>query len=189
MALFPYLLVIVVFAIAKLVAPVKDWLTSTDVKIPWPGLSGEVLTIAGTPSTATTYTLSWLSSPGTMLLICSLIVAFVYGIGLATWGAEAWGHRAQDALRLPHGRLDARPGLRHEPLGPDDHDRHLDRGAGAPVRLPQPDCSGWIGTAVTGSDTSANALFATLQQSAARTPASTRRCSSPPTPPAESSAR
>ena len=28
---------------------------------------------------------------------------------------------------------------------------------------------GWIGTAVTGSDTSANALFATLQQSAAET--------------------
>jgi lactate permease len=48
---------------------------------------------------------------------------------------------------------------------------------------------GWIGTAVTGSDTSANALFATLQQSAARPPASTRPCSSPPTPPAESSAR
>ena len=27
---------------------------------------------------------------------------------------------------------------------------------------------GWIGTAVTGSDTSANALFATLQQTAAK---------------------
>ena len=90
MALFPYLLVIVVFAIAKLIAPVKEWLSTTDVKIPWPGLSGEVLTIAGTPSAATTYTLSWLSSPGTMLLICSLIVAFVYGIGLTGWGAEAW---------------------------------------------------------------------------------------------------
>ncbi len=48
---------------------------------------------------------------------------------------------------------------------------------------------GWIGTAVTGSDTSANALFATLQQSAAQTAASTRRFSSLPTPPAVSSAR
>lgn len=51
MALFPYLLVrIVIFAIAKLIAPVKEWFQYTTDKIPWPGLSGEVLTIAGTPA-------------------------------------------------------------------------------------------------------------------------------------------
>jgi lactate permease len=48
---------------------------------------------------------------------------------------------------------------------------------------------GWIGTAVTGSDTSANALFATLQQTAAKGPGSTRPCSSRPTPLVASSAR
>ena len=48
---------------------------------------------------------------------------------------------------------------------------------------------GWLGTAVTGSDTRANALFATLQQSAARRPGSTRPCSSPRTPPVAWSAR
>ena len=49
---------------------------------------------------------------------------------------------------------------------------------------------GWVGTAVTGSDTSANALFATLQQSAARAGrASIRPCWSRPTPPAAWSAR
>ena len=47
---------------------------------------------------------------------------------------------------------------------------------------------GWVGTAVTGSDTSANALFATLQQSAGEA-GSTRPCWSPRTPPAASSAR
>ena len=48
---------------------------------------------------------------------------------------------------------------------------------------------GWLGTAVTGSDTSANALFATLQQAAAEKPGWTRPCSWPPTPPAAWSAR
>ncbi len=49
---------------------------------------------------------------------------------------------------------------------------------------------GWLGTAVTGSDTSANALFATLRtdRGPAR-PGSTRPCSSPPTPPVASSER
>ena len=49
---------------------------------------------------------------------------------------------------------------------------------------------GWVGTAVTGSDTSANALFATLQQSAAQKAGHrSRPCWSPPTPPAAWSAR
>jgi lactate permease len=86
MALFPYLLVIAVFSIAKLVAPVKAWLASTDLKIPWPGLDGNVLTAAGAKNTSTVYTLPWLSGPGTMLLICSLIVAVVYGVTMAAWG-------------------------------------------------------------------------------------------------------
>jgi lactate permease len=38
MALFPYLLVIAVFSVAKLVPAVNEFLTGTDRKIPWPGL-------------------------------------------------------------------------------------------------------------------------------------------------------
>ena len=48
---------------------------------------------------------------------------------------------------------------------------------------------GWIGVAVTGSDTSANSLFGLLQTTAAARPASAPTCWPPPTPPAESSAR
>ena len=48
---------------------------------------------------------------------------------------------------------------------------------------------GWLGTAVTGSDTSANALFANLQQTAGQAGrARPERCWSPRTPPAVSSA-
>ena len=168
MALFPYLLVIVVFGIAKLIAPVKSWLTTTDIKIPWPGLSGEVLTIAGTPSTATTYTLSWLSSPGSMLLICSLIVAFVYGIGLAGWGAEAWAtaHKMRYAFLTVASMLALAYVMNFS--GQTITIGTWIATTGALFAYLSPTL-GWIGTAVTGSDTSANALFATLQQSAAET--------------------
>ena len=37
-ALFPYLLIIVVFGVTQLVAPVKRWLSGTDLVIGWPGL-------------------------------------------------------------------------------------------------------------------------------------------------------
>ena len=168
MALFPYLLVIVVFGIAKLIAPVKSWLTTTDIKIPWPGLSGEVLTIAGTPSAATTYTLSWLSSPGSMLLICSLIVAFVYGIGLAGWGAEAWAtaHKMRYAFLTVASMLALAYVMNFS--GQTITIGTWIAATGALFGYLSPTL-GWIGTAVTGSDTSANALFATLQQSAAET--------------------
>ena len=88
MALFPYLIVIAVFSVAKLVGTVKAWLATTDVKIPWPGLDGNVLTAAGTKNSSTIYTLPWLSGPGTSLLICSLITAVVYGVSMAAWGKE-----------------------------------------------------------------------------------------------------
>ena len=49
MAFFPYLLVIVVFSLAKLVKPVSTFLTGRDVKIKWPGLDGNVLSAAAIP--------------------------------------------------------------------------------------------------------------------------------------------
>ncbi|MBV8350149.1 MAG: L-lactate permease, partial [Mycolicibacterium sp.] len=80
MALFPYLLVIAVFALAKLWHPLSDFLVGRDVKIHWPGLDGHVLTAAGKPAGSTVYTFQWLSSPGTLLVICGCIVALVYHV-------------------------------------------------------------------------------------------------------------
>ena len=55
MAFFPYLLIIVVFSLAKLWGPAKDGLAATDIKIRWPGLDGNVLSAAGKPVTSTVY--------------------------------------------------------------------------------------------------------------------------------------
>lgn len=63
MALFPYLLIIVVFAAAKLIDPIKNALADTDRKIEWPGLHGEVVNAAGKVSSTTIYNFQWLSSP------------------------------------------------------------------------------------------------------------------------------
>ena len=166
MALFPYILVIAIFSVAKLVPTVKNWLASTDVKIPWPGLDGEILTHAGKQSTSTVYNLQWLSSPGTLLLISALIVALVYGVGVSGLGAEmaATAHKMRFAFLTVASVLALAYVMNLS--GQTITIGTWIAGAGAAFAFLSP-LLGWIGTAVTGSDTSANALFATLQQTAA----------------------
>ena len=167
MALFPYLIVIAVFSVAKLVGPVKAWLATTDVKIPWPGLDGNVLTAAGTKNSSTIYTLPWLSGPGTSLLICSLITAVVYGVSIAAWGKEL----KDTAYKMRFAFLTVASVLALAYVmnlsGQTITVGTWIAGTGAAFAFFSP-ILGWIGTAVTGSDTSANALFATLQQTAAK---------------------
>ena len=127
MAFFPYLLVIAVFCLAKLVAPLTKALAATDWKIKWPGLDGHVLSAAGKPVTT-----DGLQLP--VAVVARHAAADLrdhHGAGLPAVAGQGGGGVRRDggqaALRLPHGGERARPGLRHEPLGPDDHDRHLDR--------------------------------------------------------------
>ena len=166
MALFPYLLVIAVFSVAKLFPPVRDWLVGTDRKIPWPGLNGQVLTASGKPNSSAIYTFSWLSNPGTMLLLCSLVVALVYGVSLTRWGKVV----AQNAYKMRFSILTVATVLSLAYVmnlsGQTITIGTWIAGTGAAFAFLSP-VLGWLGTAVTGSDTSANALFATLQQTAA----------------------
>ncbi len=167
MALFPYLLVIVVFSVAKLIPAANKALTGTDIKIPWPGLDGQVLTAAGKPNTSTVYTFSWLSSPGTILLICGIIVALVYGVKLSRWGKVV----TDNAYKMRFAILTVATVLSLAYVmnlsGQTITIGTWIAGTGAAFAFLSP-VLGWLGTAVTGSDTSANALFATLQQTAAR---------------------
>lgn len=167
MALFPYLLVIVVFSLAKLVPAIKTWLASTDIKVSWPGVAGEVLTAAGKPNSSAVYNFQWLSNPGTMLLFCSIIVALVYGVGLGGL-AKVIG---AVAVRMKFSFLTIASVLSLAYVmnlsGQTVTIGTWIAGAGAAFAFLSP-ILGWIGTAVTGSDTSANALFATLQQTAAK---------------------
>lgn len=166
LALFPYLLVIAVFSLAKLVPPISDFLASTDVVIRWPGLDGNILTAAGKVSTSTQYAFGWLSNPGTLLLICGVVVALVYRLKL-TEAAAIWG---RNAVKMRYSILTVASVLAlayvMNQSGQTITIGTWIAGAGAAFAFFSP-ILGWLGTAVTGSDTSANALFATLQQTAA----------------------
>ena len=166
MALVPYIIVIAVFSIAKLLGPVKTFLVGTDVKIEWPGLHGNVLSAAGKPISSTIYNFQWLSSPGSLLVLCGILTAICYRMSPAVAAREyfttayklRWAFLTvasvlalayvmnQSGQTLTIGNWIAATGAFFAFLSP---------------------VLGWLGTAVTGSDTSANALFATLQQAAA----------------------
>lgn len=167
MALFPYLLVIAVFSLAKLVPPITSALAATDVKFGWPGLDGNILTAAGTPATSTVFNLNWLSNPGTLLVICGVVVAAVYRVS-ASDALTAW---TQTVYKLRFSLLTVASvlGLAYvmNQSGQTITIGTFIAGTGAAFAFFSP-LLGWLGTAVTGSDTSANALFATLQQTAAQ---------------------
>jgi lactate permease len=167
MAFFPYLLVIVVFSLAKLWGPLSRALTGSDVKVAWPGLDGNVLSTAGKPVTSTVYNFQWLSSPGTLLLICGFITALVYRVPLT----RAVRELADTAVKLRWAFLTVATVLALAYVmnlsGQTITIGTWIAGTGAAFAFLSP-ILGWLGTAVTGSDTSANALFSTLQQTAAQ---------------------
>jgi len=175
MALLPYLIVVVIFGLVNLSAELKAWLKTVAIKIDIPALSSRLVTKDGTPVKDAPYTFTWLSNPGTLLIISGLIVAVVYFFFnekgrygfkfpavFAEFGSVIYRMRwtiltIASVLALAYvmnfsgqtvamGTFLAGLGTIYAVLAP---------------------VLGWIGTAVTGSDTSANALFSKLQVSAA----------------------
>ncbi|RCG21446.1 L-lactate permease [Streptomyces diacarni] len=166
MSFVPYLVVIAVFSVAKLLDPVKEFLADSDVAVRWPGLDGHVLTAAGERSSTTVYVFPWLSSPGSLLVLCGIVVAAVYRVR----ALEAVREFGQTVLTLRWALLTVGSVLALAYVmnlsGQTITIGTWIAGAGAAFAFFSP-LLGWLGTAVTGSDTSANALFATLQQTAA----------------------
>lgn len=166
MALFPYLLVIGIFVVAKLVPVVQNFLVGTDVKIPWPGLHGNLLTLTGEVNNTAIYTFTWLSGPGTLLLITGFLVGLVYRVSIKDMAVEFWN----TVYKMRWSALTIASVLALAYVmnfsGQTITIGYWIAGVGAAYAFFSP-ILGWIGTAVTGSDTSANALFATLQQTTA----------------------
>ncbi|MFW0111492.1 L-lactate permease [Rothia sp. P5766] len=174
MALMPYLVVVIIFGLANLIDDVAKWLKSTAITFDMPLLKDRLLTASGEP-VKTVYAWPWLSNPGTYLLISGIIVAVLYSIfnengkykislgdAFKEIGAVAYKMRWSAVtialvLALAYvmnysgqtvaiGQYVASLGVAYAFLAP---------------------MLGWVGTAVTGSDTSANALFSKLQVTAA----------------------
>src|SRR6478735_63154 len=149
----------------KLIDLIKNVITATDIKIKWPGLDGHLMTATGQPSTASVYTFQWLSSAGTWLVIAMIITAIVYRVT----PRQVFGEIAATVVKLRFSILTVASVLALAYVmnfsGQTITIGTWIAGTGAAFAFFSP-ILGWIGTAVTGSDTSANALFATLQQTA-----------------------
>ena len=175
LALMPYLLVVAIIAVTKLAKPVAEFFSSTDVKIPWPGVYGHLLAADGSPSTAAVYSLSILSNPGTWIFVTGIIVAIVYGKNssggrFATSVPEMFAvlPRTIYSLRMAILTIASVMALA---FVMNFSGQTTSIGAalattGAAFAFLSP-ILGWIGTAVAGSATSAGALFANLQSTAA----------------------
>lgn len=177
MALFPYVLVIAVFGIVNLWTwgvNIPVLLQRTNIEIPWPVLHDALLDSSGQPQSSTVYNFEWLISPGTLLLISGLIVAVVYsrftdGGRYPLTISAAVTEIGRTALRMRSAALIILLVLALAYVmnfsGQTVSIGTWLAGTGGFFAFLSP-VLGWIGTAVTGSDTSANALFAKLQETA-----------------------
>ncbi|AMM34186.1 lactate permease [Sinomonas atrocyanea] len=177
LALFPYLLVVVVFGAAnlwRLGVDLPKALASTNIAVPWPVLHSAVVAADGKPLSSTVYSFQWLSSPGTLLFLCGLAVAAVYSFNdgggrYRVTVAGALGELWRTAVKMRFAALTIMLVLALAYVmnlsGQTVAIGTWLAGTGAAFAFLSP-ILGWIGTAVTGSDTSSNALFAKLQQTA-----------------------
>lgn len=178
MALLPYALVLVVFGVAKLWkfgVDVPAWLASTDVAVHWPGLHGHVLGEDGDPVGTTVYNFQWLSNPGSLIFITVVLVVAAYAIFDGKGRYELTVAKAVKELGATVNNMKF-AGLTIVLVLALAYIMNISgqtisigtwlAGAGGFFAFLSP-ILGWIGTAVTGSDTSANALFSNLQATAA----------------------
>ncbi|AIG64309.1 L-lactate permease [Corynebacterium atypicum] len=180
LALFPYLLIVVVFAIAKLWRIGIDLpaaLAKTDMVVKWPGLYGNLYTAGGDVSNLPLFNFNWLSSPGTILAGCAIITVIVYWLtsdkaeGNTLSVGHGFGELAKGVYRMRWSYLTIAlvMGLAYVMnfSGQTTAIGAALAATGAIFPLLSP-ILGWLGTAVTGSATSSNALFAQMQSATAQ---------------------
>jgi lactate permease len=162
----PYLIIIVVFSIAQ-IGPIKDWLAESPwtTEFEWPGL--DVRSPDGEPLMSMTYTFNWLPAAGTLMLISGLITMAVLGLSPAR-ALKVLGNTL-DQLKWAIVTVAAVLALAYV-MNQSGQTITLGlwaAGAGGFFAFLSA-LIGWLGVAVTGSDTSSNALFGALQVTAAR---------------------
>ncbi len=158
----PYAVIIAVFAVAQIPA-IKDALESLTTSFAWPGL--EVITSEGEPFDST-YELNWFSAAGTLLLISGLLTLPILRVGIG----RALRTYAESLDQLKWAILTVAAVLAlafvMNTSGQTITLGLWAAGAGAFFAFLS-SIIGWLGVAVTGSDTSSNSLFGALQVTAA----------------------
>jgi lactate permease len=160
----PYVLLIAVLSISQW-GPIKDFLDGLTKEFDWPGLN--VLNAKGEAPTSATYKVNWASAAGSLLLVTGLLTMLwlrvkpgralrIYGDTLAQLKWATLTVAAVLALAYVM-NLSAQTLT----IG------NWIAGAGGILAFLSP-LIGWLGVAVTGSDTSSNSLFGVLQVTAAK---------------------
>ncbi len=161
----PYILLVVFVSIWSY-PPFTAWLKAHDILIQWPSLHNTIARMPPVVPQATPYAavfnFSWLSASGTACLIATVFAFLVVGMSPAQY-VRTVGHTAKQ-LALAELTLAAVLGL-----------AYVMNYSGATATLGLAFAAtgvvfpffsallGWMGVFLTGSDTSANALFGTLQ--------------------------
>jgi lactate permease len=161
----PYVIIIAIFAIAQW-NPVKNWMIDHAIsKFDWPGLN--ILNAKGEAPSAVTYVFNWLPAAGTLLLIAGLLTMLALrvkpGRAVAIYGETL------NQLKWATLTVAAVLGLAYvmNLSGQTTTIGQWIAGAGSVLPFLSP-IIGWLGVAVTGSDTSSNSLFGVLQITAAK---------------------
>ena len=179
LALLPYVLVVVVIALTKLWkigVDIDSVFKATDVKIPVPGLHGVLVDAKGQAVSSTIYTFQVLSNPGTWIFVTAIAVAFIYGRTSSggrfpmTFGKGiAALFKTISTLKISILTICLVMGLAYvmNMSGQTSAIGAALATTGIFFAFLSP-ILGWLGTAVAGSATSAGALFANLQSTAAQ---------------------
>jgi lactate permease len=160
----PYLIIIAVFSIAQW-GPIKDFLDGLTKEFAWPGLN--VTNADGEAIKATTFKFNWANAAGTLLLVAGVLT--MAALRLSPGRAVRIYGRALDQLKWATLTVVAVLALAYV-MNMSGQTITLGlwiAGAGGILAFLS-SIIGWLGVAVTGSDTSSNSLFGALQVSAAK---------------------
>jgi lactate permease len=157
----PYVVIIAIFSVANITA-VKEFFAEEPFTFAfaWPGL--EVLNTAGEPLSSTTFNFNWLPAAGTLMIFAGIITALILRLSPAKVLKTYVGTYVE--LKSAIITVMAVLGLAYV-MNLSGQTTSLGAwlaGAGGAFAILSP-ILGWLGVAVTGSDTSANALFGALQ--------------------------
>ena len=162
-AFAPYVIIIAVFSIAQF-GPIKDALAGLAYEFDWPGLN--ILDADGEAPSSVAYNFNWANAAGTLLLLSGLITMLVLRVSPGR-AVKVFG-KTLDQLKFATLTVASVLALAYV-MNQSAQTLTIGNwiaGAGGVLALFS-SVIGWLGVAVTGSDTSSNSLFGVLQQEAA----------------------
>jgi lactate permease len=160
----PYIIIIAVFSIAQ-IGPIKTALANAGTSFDWPGL--HIVNSKGKAPSSIEFKLNWANAAGTLLLVSAILTMLV----LRMSPGRALGVLGRTLNQLKWATLTVMAVLALAyVLNQSAQTITIGTwiaGAGGVLGLLS-SLIGWLGVAVTGSDTSSNSLFGVLQVTAAK---------------------